>query len=286
MDSTPLAPHGVLEHISESDALSTASTILQDVDEGALNSPTALSSDTDALSLALEGIPVGGELSLDMDSVSNTDAVRGSWADEVEPFAEPIGPVNATIERTESVSATPTIERTPTADNRAANVDIASDRIKWVEERVKSLERENAHLTDVLTRFELIMNQTMGRTDDALRDISVYQGKSRNVMNELKTQMAAVIHVVGKPAVQEAIKTTAEEAKNQPAFRSNSTMRGRHGGGDGDDHYQQQQPYSAPASRGSWQQRGGGGGGYRGNNGGGYRGRGGRGGGGRTNFDI
>ena len=109
MDSTPLEPHGVLEHISESDVLSVADTAdvtLRDVDDGALNqpySPTALSSDTDALSQALEGIPVGGELSLDMDNISNSDAVvGGSWADEteaVEPFSAPIGP----IARTESV---------------------------------------------------------------------------------------------------------------------------------------------------------------------------------------
>ena len=295
MDSTPLEPHGVLEHISESDVLSVADTAdvtLRDVDEeGALNqpySPTALSSDTDALSQALEGIPVGGELSLDMDNISNSDAVvGGSWADEteaVEPFSAPIGP----IARTESVPP----PSAATAQPPPAN----NDRL---EGRVRGLEREVSHLKDVLARFELIMNQTMGRTDDALRDISTYQAKSRNVTNDLRAQMAGVAHILGKPNLQEAVKTTTAEAKAMPAFRTNSSFRaggGRAQGGN-DEEQQSYAPqaaaplYSVQASDGGgWQQRGGGGGGgYRGNNNNNnYRGRGagrGGGGGGRRSYE-
>ena len=280
MDSTPLEPHGVLEHISESDALSASSTILHNVDEGVLNSPTALSSDTDALSLALEGIPAGGELSLDMDNISNTDAVvgGGSWADETEaaePFSAPIGP----IARTESVPSPPA----PTAP------PVSHDRL---EERVRGLERDVSHLKDVLARFEMIMNQTMGRTDDALRDISAYQAKSRNVTNDLRAQMAGVAHILGKDNLQSAVKLTTAEAKITPAFRTNSAFRvGGRAQSSGNEEEQQQQyaPHQAAASGEGWQQRGGGGG-YRGNNnnnGGGYRGRGGRGGGGgqRRNYE-
>jgi len=142
------------------------------------------------------------------------------------------------------------------------------------------------------------MNQTMGRTDDALRDISTYQAKSRNVTNDLRAQMAGVAHILGKPNLQEAVKTTTAEAKAMPAFRTNSSFRA--GGGraqSGNDEEQQsyapqaaaggQQPlYSVQTpDGGGWQQRGGGGGGggYRGNNNNNnnYRGRGaGRGGGG------
>lgn len=300
MDSTPLEPHGVLEHISESDVLSTADTAdtnLRDVDEeGALNqpySPTALSSDTDALSLALEGVHVAGELSLDMDNISNTDAVAGSsWADETE--AAPIGP----IARTESLPPPPA----PTAP--PAYHDRLEERVRGLEERVRGLEREVSHLKDVLTRFELIMNQTMGRTDDALRDISTYQAKSRNVVNDLRAQMAGVAHILGKSNLQEAMKITTAEAKATPAFRANPSFRaggGRAQSGNDEEHqsYAPQaaagghQPlYSVQASDGGGcQQRGGGGGGgYRGNNNNNnnYRGRGGGrggGGGGRRSYE-
>lgn len=167
----------------------------------------------DAQQMALEGAAEESESTADTDSLS--EEVTGvKWADEVDKQPQPSAPALVSPPR-------PPPPALPQSDALSA----LEKKHSVLSDRVRTVEHQYLQLNDVLVRFQMMLDQSMGRTDDALQHVAAYQAKSRSVTNELRSQMSAVIQLVGKSEVQGAINAAAEEAKAQPQFRTNSASR-------------------------------------------------------------
>jgi hypothetical protein len=104
-----------------------------------------------------------------------------------------------------------------------------------VEQKVRQLE-------DVMSRFQLLLDvreQAIGRLDDEAQRLSAFQGKSKNIVNELRTQMSAMMKLVGQLAGPERVSLALHEesaqARAENAFRGKpDSARFKPGGGGGD----------------------------------------------------
>jgi uncharacterized membrane protein YgcG len=135
-----------------------------------------------------------------------------------------------------------------------------------------TLEQRVRQVEDVMKRFQLLMDvqeQSIGRLDDETQRLSIFQGKSKSIVNELRSQMSVVMKLVGPERVNAAMQEESTQFHLEGAFR-NKQVDGRYRQGGG-----HQPDYSDPARGGqAWRGRGApvrGGGGRGGGGGGGGR---------------
>ena len=110
--------------------------------------------------------------------------------------------------------------------------------------RLDVLEQKLRQVEDVMSRFQLLLDvreQAIGRLDDETQRLSAFQGKSKNIVNELRTQMSVMVklvgQVVGHDQVSLAMKEMSTQPKGEGAFRGKpDSARFRQGGGSGPDY--------------------------------------------------
>jgi len=110
--------------------------------------------------------------------------------------------------------------------------------------RLDVLEQKLRQVEDVMSRFQLLLDvreQAIGRLDDETQRLSAFQGKSKNIVNELRTQMSVMVKLVGQVVGHDQVSLAMKEMSTQPkpegAFRGKpDSARFRQGGGSGPDY--------------------------------------------------
>ena len=120
--------------------------------------------------------------------------------------------------------------------------------------RLDVLEQKLRQVEDVMSRFQLLLDvreQAIGRLDDETQRLSAFQGKSKNIVNELRTQMSVMVRlmgqVVGPEKMSSAMQEMSAQAKLEGGFRGKpDSARFRQGGGPGPDYGGQQWQQGGP----------------------------------------
>jgi len=96
--------------------------------------------------------------------------------------------------------------------------------------RLDVLEQKVRQVEDVMSRFQLLLDvreQAIGRLDDETQRLSAFQGKSKSIVNELRTQMSAMMKVVGQLAGPDRLASALREESTQMQGRSDNAFRGK-----------------------------------------------------------
>ena len=155
--------------------------------------------------------------------------------------------------RVENVSVPePRVESSPVAYNcncgEAAPVPVASVPPE-VEERIRTLCGNLVQMDDFVKRLEMIFNQSIGRIDDQLRSMTVYQKKNNNAITEAQAVIQALVAEVGEERVQQRMQDlhSQMQSRQYEAFgRDFQVYQG--GGGRG----KQGQCYTPYRERNNW----------------------------------
>jgi hypothetical protein len=150
-------------------------------------------------------------------------------------------------------------------------------------ESVRLLTQKCGQMGDVMSRFQSLLDvreQAIGRLDDETQRLSAFQGKSKTIVNDLRSQMSVVMkllgELVGTERVTMALREESTQHKVEAVFRSKADGRFRQGGGQSAE-YADQKPWQTrgggrSGDSGGYRGGGGGGGGYRMADVGGYKG--------------
>jgi hypothetical protein len=187
------------------------------------------------------------------------------WVDEVDKEVSPVAAAHTTqVYQPPPPAPAPVPVRKPVEPKPPPPAKPMAPQIT-LEQRVRQVE-------DVMKRFQLLMDvqeQSIGRLDDETQRLSIFQGKSKSIVNELRSQMSVVMKLVGPERVNAAMQEESTQFHLEGAFR-NKQVDGRYRQGGG-----HQPDYSDPARGGqAWRGRGApvrGGGGRGGGGGGGGR---------------
>jgi hypothetical protein len=179
---------------------------------------------------------------------------RVQWVDEVDKVF-PAPPVASATTSVYQAPPKQPVEHKPTQTQPAVVPRAVPPQIT-LEQRVRQVE-------DVMRRFQLLLDvqeQSIGRLDDETQRLSIFQGKSKSIVNELRSQMGVVIKLVGPERVTSAIQEESTQFHLEGAFRSKQGEgRFRQGGGHQPDYSDPMRGGQAWRGRGSGSRGGGGG---------------------------